>query len=68
MTPDIQEEIDRIGYDLSKKVPDMRRGFQIGTNYGDIAVDAEDSRIFADLIERLLSKRISALQKKGGLK
>lgn len=28
-----------ISYDLAKKVPDMRRGFRIETNYGEICTD-----------------------------
>lgn len=68
MTSAIQEEIDRIGYDLSKRVPDMRRGFRIETSYGEIEISAEDAKVFADLVELQLTKRISALQRKGGLK
>ncbi|MGQ0708729.1 MAG: hypothetical protein ACT4NV_03165 [Rhodoferax sp.] len=51
-----------ISYDLAKKVPDMRRGFRIETHYGEIEIDSEDAKPFADLLERLLTKKLSALQ------
>ncbi|ARU23642.1 hypothetical protein RSSE_c3259 [Ralstonia solanacearum] len=50
-----------IGYDLAKKVPEMRYGFRIDTNYGPIDIDAEDAKPFADLVERLLTKKLKAL-------
>ncbi len=53
-----------ISYDLAKKVPDMRRGFRIETNYGEIDIDEADAKAFADLAERLLTKKLNAL--KGG--
>ncbi|MHA6913024.1 NADP-dependent isocitrate dehydrogenase [Ralstonia pseudosolanacearum] len=55
-------EQQRIGYDLAKKVPDMRRGFQIVTGYGDIYVDAEDAATFAELAKSLLEEELAALQ------
>ena len=51
-----------ISYDLAKKVPDMRRGFRIETHYGEIDIDGEDAKAFADLAERLLKKKLAALQ------
>ena len=47
-----------ITYDLAKKVPDMRRGFRIETNYGEIEIDEADAKPFADLVERVLNKRL----------
>lgn len=52
-----------ISYDLAKKVPDMRRGFRIETNYGEIDIDGEDAKTFAELVERLLKKKLAALSK-----
>ena len=40
-------EQDRVSYDLAKKVPDMKRGFTISTNYGDLYVVDEDAKLFA---------------------
>lgn len=51
-----------ISYDLAKKVPDMRRGFRIETNYGEIDIDEADAKAFADLVERLLTNKLNALQ------
>ena len=51
-----------ISYDLAKKVPDMRRGFRIETNYGEIDIDEADAKAFADLVERLLTKKLNALR------
>lgn len=52
----------RISYDLAKKVPDMRRGFRIETHYGEIDINGEDAKAFADLVERLLKKKLAGLQ------
>ena len=51
-----------ISYDLAKKVPDMRRGFRIETNYGEIDIYEADAKDFADLAELLLTKKFNALQ------
>lgn len=55
-------EQDRLSYDLAKKVPDMKRGFTISTSYGDLYVVGEDAKLFAKLAERLLKKKLNALQ------
>ncbi|CBJ42988.1 hypothetical protein [Ralstonia solanacearum] len=55
-------EQQRIGYDLAKKMPDMRRGFQIVTGYGDIHIDAEDTAAFAELVKNLLEAKLAAAQ------
>ena len=55
-------EQDRLSYDLAKKVPDMKRGFTISTNYGDLYIVDEDATLFAELAERLLKKKLAALQ------
>jgi len=52
-----------ISYDLAKKVPDMHRGFRIETHYGEIDIDGEDAKPFAELVERLLKKKLAALNK-----
>mgnify|MGYP000573698589 CR=1 FL=1 len=52
----------RLGYDLAKKVQDMRRGFRIETHYGEIEIDGDEARPFAELAERLLTKKLNALQ------
>ena len=52
----------RLGYDLAKKVPDMRWGFRIETHYGEIEIDGDDAKPFADLVERVLKKKLAALQ------
>ncbi len=51
-----------ISYDLAKKVPDMRCGFRIETHYGEIEIDGDDAKPFADLVERLLTKKLNAQQ------
>ena len=38
--PAATDEDLRLGYALAKQVPDMERGFTIGTGYGDIAIPA----------------------------
>lgn len=44
-------------YDLSKQVPDMRRGFTIATNYGDIPITAEEAPPFVELAQAVLTAR-----------
>ena len=53
---------DLLSYDLAKKVPDMRWGFRIETHYGEIEIDGDEARPFAELAERLLTKKLNALQ------
>ena len=36
--PAATDEDLRLGYALAKQVPDMERGFTIGTSYGDIVI------------------------------
>ncbi len=47
-----------ITYDLANKVPYMLRGFRMYTNYGEIEIDEADAKPFADLVERVLNKRL----------
>lgn len=51
------DELD-IGYALAKKVPDMRRGFRVETRYGEIEVNDEDAKPFADLMVKLLERNL----------
>lgn len=51
-----------INYDLSKKVPDMRRGFTIETRYGSIEVGPDDAEAFARLVEVMLERQRLELQ------
>ena len=59
-------ELDRLAYDLAKKVPDMKRGFTISTSYGDLYVWDEDAELFAALAERQLKRKFAALQAEVG--
>ena len=40
----------------------MRWGFRIETHYGEIEIDGDEARPFAELAERLLTKKLNALQ------
>ena len=44
----------------------MRWGFRIETHYGEIEIeieiDGDDAKPFADLVERVLKKKLAALQ------
>lgn len=61
MTQPTKEQIEAAllhSYDLDKKVPDMRqRGFRIETGYGEIDIDAEESCVIANHVERILTDR-----------
>lgn len=46
-------------YSLSKRVPDMKRGFTINTNYGDIHIKADEAEAIAAVVEAMLEKRIT---------
>lgn len=48
-----------LSYALSKKVPDMHRGFRIETHYGEIDIDGEDAKSFVELVKRLLEKKLA---------
>lgn len=56
-------ELD-LSYALAKKVPDMRRGFRIETNYGELDIGYEDAEPIARLVQRLLERRLHKLQAK----
>ena len=58
-------DIDKIGYSLSKHVPDMLRGFTIQTNYGELVIDAADAAPFAAMADRLLEKKYLAAMQEG---
>lgn len=47
-------------YSLAKRVPAMRGGFTIATNYGDIHIDAEDAAPLAAVVETLLRVKLEA--------
>ena len=53
---------DLLSYDLAKMFLDMRWGFRIETHYGEIEIDGDEARPFADLVERVLKKKLAALQ------
>ena len=57
-----------ISYDLAKKVPDMRRGFRIETHYGEIDIDEADAKPLVDLVERLLKKKLAAMERQADRK
>ena len=70
----MSDEQDRLLYALSKQVPDMRRGFSIATNYGEIAIEGEEACRVAALVDGLLRKRLTKEERrecakvKGGAK
>jgi hypothetical protein len=51
--------IDELYYQLSKAVPDMRRGFVIQTNYGELAIDADSAKPIVDAVAKVLNRKIS---------
>lgn len=58
MTPDRIDDT----YTLAKRIPDMRRGFQIITNYGAITIDFEEAGPIADVVREVIERRIAAYQ------
>lgn len=54
------QNVESMRYDRAKKVPAMLRGFCIQTSYGDIEIDAEEAKHFADLAYLVLTHRIVA--------
>lgn len=48
----------QLGYMLSKHLPSMLAGFTIQTNYGDIAIDADEAKPFVDLLEQLINRAL----------
>lgn len=55
--------IERFNYDLSKKVPNMAKGFRIQTDYGDISISAADAPAFVELAEQAMIKKINERKK-----
>jgi hypothetical protein len=45
-------------YALAKQAPDMRWGFTIHTNYGDLEIGADDAEPFVALASKLLTKKV----------
>lgn len=58
------QDSDRIGYALSKQVPDMAHGFTIQTSYGDIRITAADALEFAVLADKVLTRQYIAATKR----
>lgn len=54
-----------VSYALAKKVPDMKYGFVIHTNYGDITIVAEHAAPFATLAQAMLGKQLEAMSREG---
>lgn len=50
-------------YALAKQVPDMARGFLIGTSYGSIIIDAEDSAQVIKALTKILERKLAKLNK-----
>lgn len=48
----------KLEHALNKQVPDMKRGCVIDTNYGPITLDADDAEKVADLVEKLLKRKL----------
>ena len=49
---------DQTRYALAKQAPDMERGFVIETNYGQIEIDADESKEVVAAVEKILRRRI----------
>jgi len=52
-----------VSYALAKKVPDMKHGFTIQTNYGDICIASEHAGPFATLAQAMLGKQLEAMSR-----
>lgn len=50
---------DEIGYALSKKVPDMRYGVTLETNYGSLFLQGSDAEQIAELVQKLLKAKLT---------
>lgn len=55
------DELLALSYMLAKQVPDMARGFTVHTNYGDIAIRADEAQKFMRLTEKVVSDRIDMI-------
>lgn len=53
---------ERVAFDLTKGVADMRRGFRIQTGYGEIEIGSENAGPFADLAENLLINKLNDIE------
>ena len=56
-------------YSLNRQVPDMSRGFTIGTNYGDMIITADEAREHPELVravESILQFRLHVAGRAGG--
>jgi hypothetical protein len=60
-----EDAVRDIGYELSKKIPDMEfRGFIIGTSYGEIEIGAEEGRAITRAVKALLERKYAAACRK----
>lgn len=63
----MSNQIDHINYALAKQIPNMERGFSIGTNYGHIFVDEEEAASFIKLAQKMMEKRLKRAEKAQGI-
>ncbi|WP_103035209.1 hypothetical protein [Castellaniella caeni] len=53
-----EHDRDQTLYALARQVPDMDRGFQIHTNYGEIEIAAEEAALITQVVRQVLSCRL----------
>ncbi|MEI7408751.1 hypothetical protein [Pectobacterium aroidearum] len=62
---DVMDSPEALGSALCRYVPDMRKGFTIQTQHGDIYVASDDAAPFADAMECVLMSKIRQIQRAG---
>ena len=55
--------IDNLFYSLSKRIPNMERGFSISTDYGEIHIDGEEGRTIITATRKLLERKLAKAEK-----
>lgn len=69
MNTSTNEAAQAARYALSRHVPDMARGFTIGTNYGELTITADEAARHPDIrhsVESILKFRLHAAERAGG--
>lgn len=51
--------VENLEYSLAKRVPNMDRGFQISTDYGDISIDSEEGQAIIAAVRKLLERKLA---------
>ena len=63
MPSPIVDSVESLTYSLARHVPDMWCGFTIRTYFGEVSIQPEDARPFAEALECLLKEKIQQIQK-----